>query len=94
MDKTSVAIESLISANLAAEIKHEMDKSYKNESGIYSNESNNSAEPKSLESSWELFEGECCDPNLFDPPLKSTDTKGPMMLCNISSIDGDDKLGE
>ena len=93
MDSAPMNVESLTTANLHPEIKHELDNSYKNESGVYSNESNNSAENNVAESSWELFAGECCDPSHFDPPLHSTDTKGPMMLCNISSIEGDAKPG-
>ena len=70
--------------------KIEMDGSYKkvaNESGIFSNDSNNSTGS----SAWDFWKDEIADPEIFDPPiLQSTNLmeNDKAISCNWSSITG------
>ena len=75
--------------------KIEMDLSYQGrnesrESGVYSNgsASGNSASA-GADSSWEHFPDEIMDPEIFDPPVKSSSGLVDRKLdCNLSTIDG------
>ena len=75
--------------------KIEMDLSYQvrnesQESGVYSNGSTNAnSASASADSSWEHFPDEIVDPEIFDPPVKSSSGLVDRKLdCNISTIDG------
>ena len=72
------------------------------ESGVFSNNSvastgasasastsSSSSAIASVNSSWEQFQNEIADPNVFDPPLRnSSGLSDKRRDCNISTIDG------
>ena len=75
--------------------KIEMDGSYQggmnksNESGVFSNESNNSEGMDSRNSSWIFWKNEIMDPDTFDPPcLQSTNLESneQRITCDLSSL--------
>lgn len=76
--------------------KQEMDQSFhgnaSGESGVFSNgssgRSNTSSSFASADSSWEFFQNEIMDPDIFDPPVKNSSGVVQRYDCNLSTIDG------
>ena len=77
--------------------KQEMDQTFQGnasgESGVFSNGSsgriNASSSFASADSSWEFFQNEIVDPDIFDPPVKNS--SGVVVQrydCNLSTIEG------
>ena len=79
-------------------LKQERDESIvKCESGIFSvsnvtDSSANSSDYNLGFGKWECIKGEVVDPVVFDPPCLQNDELELSLLCNISSISGDQEL--
>ena len=84
---------------VATLVKQERDESIaKHESGVFSasnatdSSANTTDDSFGITKAWESFKGEVVDPDVFNPLFLQNVDPDMSLLCNISSISGDNEM--